>query len=254
VGFDAGFVDAGDADVGQHFDAQAVQIADGALGQGFGKRPQDTGTALEEQDARVGRLDGAKVAREDVVGQLAQGPGQLDARGTAANDDEREQALALLGVFFALGGFKRQKNAPPDFHRIVQVLEPDGIPGPVVMPKVMVLRARCDDQVVVRKHVFRKDHAACRQVEARDLGQKHGHVALKPKDGTDGRGDVGGGQARHGDLIQKRLKHMVIQPVYQRDADGRVFERLGRRKPAKTAADDDDVRDAIGHHWVQGRH
>ncbi len=57
---------------------------------------------FEEDDTRVGRMDGAEVAPQGEAAQLRERAGELDARGAAADHDESEEAPAL-GVESSLG-------------------------------------------------------------------------------------------------------------------------------------------------------
>ena len=54
--------------------------------------------ALEQEHARLARIDAAEVARQRVEGDLADGAGELDAGGAAADDDEGEPLALHLGV------------------------------------------------------------------------------------------------------------------------------------------------------------
>ena len=73
------------------------------------------------------------------------------------------------------------------------------------------------------------------------FGQQHADVFLMAKHPTNWRCDIARRQGRRGDLIQQRLKQMVVVPIEERDADRRAVQRAGRIEPAKAAADDDDM-------------
>jgi hypothetical protein len=62
-----------------------------------------------------------------------------------------------------------------------------------------------------------------------------------PEDPADRRRDVTRRQRGRGDLIQERLKDVVVVPVDQGDLDRGAPERPSRIQPAESPADDDDV-------------
>jgi len=59
------------------------------------------------------------------------------------------------------------------------------------------------------------------------------------KDGTERPGDIAGRQSSGGDLIEERLKEMMIRPVDEHDIGS--AERLRGCETSKTAPDDDDA-------------
>ena len=59
----------------------------------------------------------------------------------------------------------------------------------------------------------------------------------------------------HRDLIQKRLKQVMVETVDQCDPNPCPVELFGDSESAKAPPDDDDVRQRlVFYHWVQGRH
>ena len=57
-----------------------------------------------------------------------------------------------------------------------------------------------------------------------------------------GRGDIGRRKTRGRDLIEQRLKQVMIVAVDQRDVERLPGEALGDRQSAEAAADNDDPR------------
>src|SRR5262249_46958726 len=55
------------------------------------------------------------------------------------------------------------------------------------------------------------------------------------------RGDLAGREGAGGDLVQQRLKQVVIAAIDQGDVDRCSSERPGRAQTAEAAADDDDA-------------
>ena len=57
----------------------------------------------------------------------------------------------------------------------------------------------------------------CRgRIDRARLGQQHLDVLLAPQDPSDRRRDVAGGQRRHRNLVQQRLKHVVVAAIETR--------------------------------------
>ena len=61
------------------------------------------------------------------------------------------------------------------------------------------------------------------------------------QDGADGLGDIGRGKHGQRDLVEQRLKCVVIATVDYGDIDWQVREALGRVQAGKARADDDDA-------------
>src|SRR5258708_27783608 len=91
------------------------------------------------------------------------------------------------------------------------------------------------------------------QVDALDLSQQHAEVLLFRLELPDRRRYLGSCQNSGGDLIQERLKDMVVTPVDQRYFDVGFLERPCRRDAGETAADDQDAffaRDRLCYRWL----
>ncbi len=68
------------------------------------------------------------------------------------------------------------------------------------------------------------------------------------KNAAHGRGDIGRRESSGRDLVEERLKKVIIGAVDHGHADRFVAEMLGRLETAEAGADDDDVR--FGGLWV----
>jgi hypothetical protein len=119
------------------------------------------------------------------------------------------------------------------------------------------VRAARDDQRVVghrlgcRQIVDRpQDHFAPLEVEPRDLGEQHAHVAVALEDRPQRIRDLARRQRAGRDLVGQRLEQMEVAAVDERDLHGRVPHSARSLEPAEAAADDDDTMDA---HAANGR-
>src|SRR6267143_6211995 len=77
-----------------------------------------------------------------------------------------------------------------------------------------------------------------------DRGEQHLDVLLPPQNPADRRRDVAGRERRGRDLIEERLKEMVIVAIEQRDAYVGTRQRASGVQAAKPAAYDNDGRDS----------
>jgi hypothetical protein len=61
------------------------------------------------------------------------------------------------------------------------------------------------------------------------------------QDGSDGLGDIGIRKAGGGQLVEKRLKKVMILAIDQGDFRPVAWESLAKRQPAKSRSYDDDA-------------
>ena len=101
--------------------------------------------------------------------------------------------------------------------------------------------------VVASSSVFRpgvaviEQHALIAGVDAADGRKQRRHVLASAYEITDRPGDLGGGQRRGRDLIEQRLKQMMVAAVHQRNLHRRTGETEHRFQSAETGADDHDA-------------
>ena len=193
---------------------------------------------LDQQDARVARVDDAEVVLQGVVGDLAQRPGELDAGRPGADDDEGQPGLALGRIGLALGGLEGEQDAAADLGRVLDGLQARREGLPFVVAEVVMGRAGGDDQLVVRHLAVTEPHAAPLDVDRLDLAEQHPGVLLPGHHRAQRRGDLARRQAAGGHLVEQRLEEVEVAAVDQRDRDRRALERARRVEPAEAAADD----------------
>ena len=232
-----------------------------------GRRPvgrvhrQDAVDGLDELDARVLRPDRPEVGAQRVVGDLAQGPGQLDARRPAAHEDEGHPLPAPVGVRLALGRLERDEDAAPDLRGVVDGLETRCVRRPLVVPEVAVPGAGRDDERVVREvEAVPEPDLAGDRVDPRRLAQQDRGVALLAEDRAQRLRDLARRQGARRHLVEQRLEQVVVPPVDQRHGHpvARLAQLPGRVQAAEPAAHDDDAVRADGGRGIgregRGRH
>ena len=84
------------------------------------------------------------------------------------------------------------------------------------------------------------------KIEPRHLGQHGAGVGLVFDDAAQRRCDHALRQDPGGDLIEQRLKQVMVGAVDDRDVDVGVGQRLGHAEPPETAADHQDLM-TLGH-------
>ena len=184
---------------------------------------------------------------ERVAGELGDRACELHAGRPAADDHEPEQPLAGRGVVLDLGGLERSQDAAANQRRVVDALQARRERLPFLVAEVRMRRARCDDQIVERERPVVQRDLVFRSVDAGDLGEQHAHVALAAQDRADRPRDVGRRQARGRDLIQQRLKQVVVVPVDERHVRRDFRERARGEQPAEPGAEDHDAGTLCAH-------
>src|ERR1700722_2139384 len=79
------------------------------------------------------------------------------------------------------------------------------------------------------------------QIDGRNIGEHHREIFLFLPELAKRRGDVGGGDDGGCDLVEQRLKDVVVAAVDQYDLGIGVPQRVCRGNPGKAATDDHDT-------------
>jgi hypothetical protein len=85
------------------------------------------------------------------------------------------------------------------------------------------------------------------EIDVHDFAKHNSRVPLVPKDVADRRSDVPLGENPRRELIEQRLKQVVIRPVDDGDLDIGAAQRFRGKESAESAADDHDLVPARGH-------
>ena len=244
---DAGLVDVDDGAAEHRRDAQPAQRALGLRRQRRREPGEHAVGGLDEQDAAAAGIRGSEVAAQRVAGELGDLAGHLDAGGTGADHCERQPLVAPLGIGLELGGLEGGQDAAADGQRALERLHLGRVRAPLVVAEVGVVRAAGDDQRVVGHRLRRRqigdrpqDHLAPLEVEARDLGEQHAHVAVALEDRPQRIRDLARRQRAGRDLVAERLEQVEVAPVDQRDLHVCAPQPARGLESAEAAADDDD--------------
>src|SRR5215510_8013517 len=90
--------------------------------------------------ARVG-VDGAKVPRDCLAGDLSEGARQLHSGSAYPDDHERQEGRALGRIGLALRFLVSEENAPTNLQRVLERLEAGRQRFPFVVAEVRVSSA-----------------------------------------------------------------------------------------------------------------
>ncbi len=196
--------------------------------------------AIEQHHAALGGIDVPEVVTHVELRNVADGAGEFDARGAAADDDEIQRRMPTLLHHLPLGQLEGKQNPAANLDRVFNGLEAGRERLPLVVAEIGVRGAgREHEVVVVESRAAAQHHLPSNHVDADHLIHQDFSVVVMAQDGADGLGDVGRRQHRERHLIEKRLKEVMIAAVDQGHVDGQVREALGRVEAGKASADDD---------------
>ncbi len=166
---DAGRVDVDDLGAEAHLDAHVGQALDGAVAELLAERAEHRRGGVEQDDARLGRVDAAEVALEGAPGELGDLAGHLDAGRARADDDERHEPVDLGLGRRELGELERAEDAAPQLEGVVDRLHARGVPRELVVAEAGLAGAGGDDERVVGRDGLAPDggvrHGARREVD-----------------------------------------------------------------------------------------
>ena len=119
------------------------------------------------------------------------------------------------------------------------------------MSKVRVSSTGGDDQVVVEKFIRVELNLATLKVDARCLSQQHGNILVFPENMADRIGNFTGRKCGGSNLIEKRLKCVVIAAINESNTNVCFGKRARSIKPAEARTDDHDMRNGFCNLHVQ---
>ncbi len=225
-----------------HFDTQAFKRPVRIRRQVGCECRQEPRTGFDQQHARLAGIDAAKFSDQILIHQLDDGARQFHTGRTAANDYKREQCGAARRVRFPLGALQRQEHPAANRGCIFQRLETRREGLPFIMAEIGMSRAggehqgiECDGGAVLQFH------AAVLRIDTADRAEQRGHFLAPAHEEAYRPGDFRSRERGGADLVQQRLKQMMIALIDDGDAHVRAGQLLGRRQTAEPGADDDHM-------------
>src|SRR4029077_21199643 len=105
-------------------------------GEVFGVGSEHTRTTIEEDHARRGWIDMAKVMAHVLFGDVTDGPRQFNSSWTTANDHEVQRRMPAVDLHLPLSEFKGEQNTAPDLYGVFEGLEAWGQWCPITVSEV----------------------------------------------------------------------------------------------------------------------
>ena len=234
----------GDACVGENLNSQALQVPLRVDGKSFRIGGQNARAALIKKNASGCGVDMAEIAHQLDARHLSECAGHLNAYGSAT--DEREGKLATDFLRFRvfnrshfLSSLERTQYFAANDVGIIERFEAGSELPPFVVPKVVVLDAGGEDEVVVRHVAPAQMNEALAGVDARYFIEKDLDVLLTTEDGTQRAGDFIRGEQARRDLVEHGAKEMIVPLIDQRDAHWSATQSAGCGEPSEAATDND---------------
>ena len=177
-----------------------------------------------------------------MIREFGNGARQFHAGGAAADDHEGHQCGAPLRIGFAFGALQGQQYPTPDRGGVFQSLEARRIRFPFVVPEIGMPRTGGEHQCVVLEHAaVIERHPPPLGIDGAHGAEQGGDLLALAHQVANGPGNFRGRQRRGADLIQQRLKQMVIALIDDGDLDVCPGQSMGCPQTAEARADDDHV-------------
>jgi hypothetical protein len=110
------------------------------------------------------------------------------------------------------------------------------------MAEIRMPGAGRNDQEIIWNTPIAAENLQRLFVDTGDLAEEYLCVALSMKDAADRRRNISRREASGRDLVEERLKEVVIAPIDHDDLHRLALECVCRRQSAEACADDDDTR------------
>ena len=237
-------VDARHASVGADLDAHALEPARGLPRQPIAERREDLLAGVEQEHVGARGVDRAEVLLERPVRELGDLSRDLATGRSAADDGEGKPPPALGLRRRRLGQLERREYPPAQVERVVDRLHRERVLGELLVAEVRGRGSGGDDQAVVGERALASprpdgEDRPVLDIEAGDLGQLDVDVLVLAHDAPERRRDLAHREDSRRDLVEQRLKEVVVRTVDERDLDVALAQELRGEEAAEAAADDD---------------
>ena len=131
-------------------------------------------------------------------------------------------------LHLALGQLEGQQDAATDLRGILDALEAGSILCPCVFSEVGMRGASGQDQIIVGElRAGGEAYATCMDVDGIHRIHEDFSVLLVTQDGANGLCDIGRGKNSKRNLVEQRLKGVVVASIENRYIDGQVPQPTG---------------------------
>ncbi|OHB41036.1 MAG: hypothetical protein A2882_10510 [Phenylobacterium sp. RIFCSPHIGHO2_01_FULL_70_10] len=232
-------VDVGDGRAGADLDAPLLQGLPGVVAQVLRKGRQNARSRLDQDHARLTRIDAPEVRGQGLTGDVGDGAGHLHPRRAAADDDEGGQVAAFVVRVGQLRLLEGHQDAPANLRGVFQPLQARREGRPFLMSEIGVGGAGGEHEPVVGEVPARGDQPPSGPIDPLRLGHVHLSVLLASQHPSDRPGDIGRRQRRGRHLIEQGLERLVVLAVDHHHLDRRLGQGLGRLHACEASAGDD---------------
>ena len=188
------------------------------------------------------RVDMPKVTHQDVAREFGKGSRQFDPGGTASHHHDGHETIPLFHGDRIFRLFESKQDVPAKPEGIVKRLETRRKLLPFQMAEVAGAATERQDEVVVAQGILRANDLALAETEIEDLVKQDRDIQLLRQNRANGLRDVRGGKPSGGDLIEQRLKKVVVLAIDHGDASFRVVKLLAKGQSSEARAQHHDVR------------
>lgn len=145
---------------------------------------------------------------------------------------------------FTFGPLKGEENASSNLQCVLQTLKTRGVLFPFVMSEIGMSSAGREDEIVVGYGSVGQGQIVRREIDGNGFREQDTRILLSAQDGTDGVRNISGGKGSRRDLIEQRLKEMMIATIDQRYLNILAAQSLRRIEPTESTANDYNPRTA----------
>ena len=217
---DAVFVDPLDAVPQSYFDPEPLEPRLRGSRELLRERAEYARRHVDQDDARGDGIDPSELGAQRGPHQHRQRAGHLDPGRSGADEDERQEIAMPARILLGLRLLERPQNSVSDRDGVREALQAGRELLELLVPEVAVPHAGRQDQVVVRERYVRaigraRADATPVLVDGGDFTHENGRIPLLAENVANGRSDLSRRELRRRDLVQQRLKEMVIRAVDQ---------------------------------------
>ena len=184
----------------------------------------------------------AEITPQHDARELGKRASQFDAGRPAAHHDNRHQRLDRGRIALRFRSLEGQQHFAPDAQGVLERLQSGREFRPFRMPEVAGGSTERDHEVIILQPMVGEHDLARGKVEVAHLVHQHGHVRFVRENGADGLGDFRGGKPCRGDLVEQRLKEVMIRAIHQRHARGGMMKFLAEGQSSEPRPEHHDVR------------
>ena len=196
---------------------------------------------VDQDDTAPADVEVVVALRHDLVDEVGQRAGDLDA-GRAGPDDDEGQSSQVEAGGIEVGVLEDLQDPVPEPLGVDRRVEGERVLGRSRYAKEVGLGAHGQHQMVAAEGLaLSARHGPGRRVDGHDLTVLDRDRRRLAEHGPQGPSDIGRGQLRGRDLVQQGLELVVVVAVDQGHGDTGIAQDLSAADPREPPADDHDL-------------